>query len=315
MEIGIALPVREIAIKGATDAAPLLKMARQVEDFGFDSLWTGDSFVARHRLEPLTLLAALASVTEHVTVGTAALTAVLRDPILLAHTIVTLDQCSGGRLKLAIGTGNPLPVKAEYDAVTMRYDERAARVDEMIKFFKRAWRGEDGDYTGEYHDYQALRDQSPPLQKGGPPIWLGSNGKPKAVARAGKLYDGWMPVLSTPAKYAESLKAIRDTACITNRDPDEISTSVYVTVNLSNSKQDAMAGLEDFTRRYNNLPLAPMSAYQLYFGGSASAFTRWISDYADAGARHIVIRVGSFDHYDRQVRTLADEVVPAVKGA
>lgn len=96
VKVGIALPVREAAILGYRDAAPLMTMARQVDEFGYDSVWVGDSFVARHRLEPLTLLAAIAMVTDRVTIGTAALTAVLREPLALAHMIVTLDQLSGG---------------------------------------------------------------------------------------------------------------------------------------------------------------------------------------------------------------------------
>ncbi|MCE6997816.1 LLM class flavin-dependent oxidoreductase [Saccharothrix sp. S26] len=55
-------------------------MAKKVEELGFDSVWVGDSFVTRPRPEPLALLGAIAMVTGHVTIGTAALTAVLREP-------------------------------------------------------------------------------------------------------------------------------------------------------------------------------------------------------------------------------------------
>ena len=310
--IGIALPVREIAILGSNDAAPLLKMARQVEELGYDSVWVGDSFVARHRLEPLTLLAAIAMVTDRVTIGTAALTAVLREPLTLAHTIVTLDQLSSGRLRLAIGTGAPLPVQSEYDAVTMSYRERADRVDEAVKFWKRAWRNEEGDLVGQYMDLSGLRLQMPPSEFGGPQLWLASNGKPGAVARTGTLYDGWMPILINPDQYARSLTAIRDAASAAGRDPAAISPSLYVTVNINEDATEAEAGLDDYTHRYNDLPLPAMAEYQLYYGGSEKDFAGWLSEYVDAGARHFILRIGSFDHYDKHVRAIADGVVPVL---
>jgi alkanesulfonate monooxygenase SsuD/methylene tetrahydromethanopterin reductase-like flavin-dependent oxidoreductase (luciferase family) len=149
INIGIALPTREVAMMGYNDAAPLLKITRQVEELGYDAIWAGDSFVARHRLEPMSLLAAVAMITERVTIGTAAITAVSREPLSLAHTIVTLDQLSGGRLRLGIGTGAPLPVQSEYDAITMTYRERRERVDEMVTAWRTVWNNEDGDLVGK----------------------------------------------------------------------------------------------------------------------------------------------------------------------
>lgn len=310
--IGIALPVREVAIMGSNDAAPLVKMARQVEELGYDSVWVGDSFVARRRLEPLTLLAAIAMVTEQITIGTAALTAVLREPLTLAHAIATLDQVSLGRLKLAIGTGQPLPVNDEEAAVTMSYSERAGRVDEAVKFWKRAWRNEDGELVGKYFDLSELRLQMPPTQHGGPELWLASNGNPVAVRRTANHYDGWMPIQITPDEYRRSLAAIREATSAAGRDPDAIAPTLYTTVNINQDADEARAGLEDYTHRYNELPLAAMSRFQLYYGGSEKDFAGWLGEYVEAGARHIVLRLGSFDHYDRQVRAIADGVVPAV---
>ena len=138
------------------------------------------------------------------TIGTAALTAVLREPKALAHAMVTLDQLSGGRVVFGLGMGEPLPVNNESDAVTMSYTERIGRVDEAIRAFKMVWEGREGVLKGEYGDLSELRLQGPPLTPGGPRVWLASNGKPKAVARTGGMYDGWMPVHISPEQYRES---------------------------------------------------------------------------------------------------------------
>jgi alkanesulfonate monooxygenase SsuD/methylene tetrahydromethanopterin reductase-like flavin-dependent oxidoreductase (luciferase family) len=312
VEVGIALPTRELALLGAVDAVPLVKIARQVEELGYDGIWAGDSFVARHRLEPLTLLTAVAMVTDHVTVGTAALTVVNREPVSLAHSIVTLDQLSGGRLRMALGTGAPLPVQAEYDAVTMSYRERRERVDEVVAAWRRAWNNEDGDLRGTYYDLSRLREQPPPLQPGGPELWLASNGKPRAAARIGRLYDGWMPILPTPAQYAAYWRGIRDAVGAAGRDPRAVTPCVYATVTINPDARQAREGLEDYTHRYNDLPLTAMEAYQLYFGGSARALAGWLTEYVRAGARLVVLRIGAFENYAQHLRAIADEVVPAL---
>jgi alkanesulfonate monooxygenase SsuD/methylene tetrahydromethanopterin reductase-like flavin-dependent oxidoreductase (luciferase family) len=74
------------------ETAPLLAMAERAEAAGFDSVWIGDSLTARPRHEPLTLLAAVAARTRRVSVGTAVLLPVLRNPVVLAHVVGTLDR-------------------------------------------------------------------------------------------------------------------------------------------------------------------------------------------------------------------------------
>jgi alkanesulfonate monooxygenase SsuD/methylene tetrahydromethanopterin reductase-like flavin-dependent oxidoreductase (luciferase family) len=89
VQIDISRPTREtalleMALLGAEDASPVLKVTQQIEEFGYDSVWAGDSFVARPRLEPMTLLAAVARETDRVLVGTAALIAPGREPAAVA---------------------------------------------------------------------------------------------------------------------------------------------------------------------------------------------------------------------------------------
>ena len=102
-KVGYLLPTREAVMEGRPDAQPLLALAEQAEALGYDSVWIGDSVLARPRHEPLTMLAAVAGRTQHVQLGTAVLLPVLRNPVLLAHQAATLDQASNGRLILGIG--------------------------------------------------------------------------------------------------------------------------------------------------------------------------------------------------------------------
>src|SRR5467141_407120 len=95
--IGYLLPTREQVMEGRPEAAPLLALAERAEGLGYDSIWVGDSILARPRHDPLTLLAAVAARTRRVELGTAVLLPALRNPVVLAHQVATLDRLAEGR--------------------------------------------------------------------------------------------------------------------------------------------------------------------------------------------------------------------------
>lgn len=316
--VGALLPTRESAMAGSYAIEPLLEFARQIESYGFDSAWAGDSFVARPRLEPLSVLAAVAAATDQLSVGTAALIAVLREPLTLAHTLTTLDHISGGRLQVGIGTGAPLPsVKAESDAMVMTYGERAERVDEAARLWKHYWSGRDsgadGELSGKHWNLEGLRRQPPPARPGGPPLWLASNRSPAAVDRAARFYDGWMPLLPEPEQYAQGLTAIRGAAATHDRTGEALTPSLFATVNLNPDEDKAHAELDAYSQRYYRLPLEKMSRIQPYFGGTPEHCVDWLRAYVQAGARHFVLRMGSFDDPLRHLREVSETVLPALR--
>ena len=107
INLGILLPTRGILLRGTpvTNSNLILDMAHQAEAAGLHSVWVGDSLTAKPRLEPLLTLAAIASSTKKLRLGTAVLLAALRHPVLLAQMANTLDVLSSGRLILAVGAG------------------------------------------------------------------------------------------------------------------------------------------------------------------------------------------------------------------
>src|SRR5258708_26265413 len=115
--LGYLLPTRQRVMEGRPEAASLLALAERAEALGYDSVWVGDSLLARPRHDPLTLLAAAAARTKRVALGTAVLLPALRNPVVLAQQVATLDQISEGRLVLGAGIASHMPdIRAEFVA-------------------------------------------------------------------------------------------------------------------------------------------------------------------------------------------------------
>src|SRR5437879_5146400 len=173
--IGLLLPSREALLWGDSDLTLIVEAARRAEQAGYDSVWAGDSLLARPRAEPLSLLSAVAGATTRVSLGTAVLLPLLRHPVSLAHALSTLDRLSRGRVIVGIGPGAELPgTHAELAAIGVPSDRRISAMLETIGRCRRLWRG------GE-----AGMELAPKTSHaGGPPIWVGGDG-PRMVREAG----------------------------------------------------------------------------------------------------------------------------------
>ena len=144
LKIGIALP--QGFGEGAVDLSQLREYAQQAEAAGFDDLWTMEQITGRHAfLEPVTLLAYLASVTQSVRLGVAVLVTNLRNPVQLAKAVGTVDHLSGGRLTLGVGLGTNTRM---YGAYGLPEDRRVARFIEGIRVMKALWTQESAALGG-----------------------------------------------------------------------------------------------------------------------------------------------------------------------
>ncbi|MGW1048480.1 LLM class flavin-dependent oxidoreductase [Streptomyces sp. NPDC002586] len=314
LRIGLQLPAREQAIKGNYAAAPLLDFARQAEALGFDSVWTGDSLTARPRLDPLVVLSAVAAVTHRITVGTAALTPALRHPLIGANMIASLSHVAAGRLVLGLGSGFPLAeTEEEFASVGASYQGRAGRLDEITALWRTAWRsGEDGEPTefdGKFWQAEHLDRLPAPAVPGGPPLWLAGSDTPRVLARAATRYDGWLPYLPDVDAYARARRRIAELAAEAGR---TVTPALYATITVNGSESAAKAELEHYISRYYGRSPEQMSGIQAYAWGSAEKCAEWLGGYVRAGARHLVVRIGSLDP-EPQLKEIAEVLLPAVR--
>lgn len=202
---------------GSGDPRRLVSFARQTEDLGYDSVWIGDSLLAKPRADPLTLLAAVAAATETVTIGTAVLIASQRNPEQLAQAVATVDALSDGRLVLGVGAGPGAPnVRADHEFVGANFDRRSSRMIEVIERCRSLWTGADG-----------VQMYPLPGRAGGPPVWIGGEG-PKTLERTGHLADGWFPISADVDKFATRLATVCESVEAAGRRPGDLAIGLYV---------------------------------------------------------------------------------------
>ena len=175
MDIGIGLPN---AVPGV-DRDSLLEFARRADRRGFSTLGTIDRIVYPN-YEPLLALAAAATVTERIKLGTTVLLAPLRpNATLLAKQALTLDDMSGGRLVLGVGIGAR---EDDYEVSGLPMKGRGATFDRQLEQMKRVWNGEVTGYAGPVGP--------PPVRPGGPRCWSAAtwtppSSGPRSTAPAG----------------------------------------------------------------------------------------------------------------------------------
>src|SRR5471030_223105 len=179
--------------------------------------WVGDSLLARPRHDPLTLLAAVAARTRKVEMGTAVLLPALRNPVVLAHQVATLDRISEGRLILGIGIASDVPnIRSEFVAAGVSFEKRVGTLVEGVALMRALWTGKPVDWDGRWKMEDAVLGPTP-HRPGGPPIWIGGS-VAAARERTGRLFDGWFPNTPSPAEYAGPRGEVKAAAQAAGRD-------------------------------------------------------------------------------------------------
>lgn len=305
-KIGYLLPTREQIMEGRPETGPLLELATRASALGFDSVWVGDSLTARPRHDPLTLLAGVAGrVTgqgTNMTIGTAVLLPMLRNPVILAHQVATLDQLAEGRLILGVGFAADRPnIRAEFAAAGVPFEHRIGRMLEGLRLCKALWSGQPVDWDGRWQTTQAVVAPTP-HRPGGPPLWIGGN-LPASLDRAGKYFDGWFPIAPSAADFGAGMAHVRSVARERGRDPESVSGAMYLTVSLDDDAARADDRLNDFLVRYYDQPAAGTRRRQACYAGPPAGVAEWLHTYARAGASHLVLRFAG-DH-ERHLEAIA----------
>jgi alkanesulfonate monooxygenase SsuD/methylene tetrahydromethanopterin reductase-like flavin-dependent oxidoreductase (luciferase family) len=178
IDFGLLLHTRHLIREdhGADAVTELWATAQDAEAAGFDHLWVGDSprisLLDRAHADCLTVMAALAAKTNKIRIGAVPLIAGLRNPVLLAHTLATLDVISSGRLLFGVSVAPQYKfAEYEFEACGVPFKQRAGRLEETIRVMRRLWTEEKFSFEGKYYRFREIGIQPKPVQR--PiPIWI-----------------------------------------------------------------------------------------------------------------------------------------------
>ncbi len=312
---GVLLPTRGVLVYAGTDGPRVeltWQMAESAERIGYDSVWVGDSITSKPRMEPLTAMAAIAARTSRVKVGTAVLLNALRHPVHLAHSAATIDNISAGRtiLGLGVGRGNNQMFIDEHAAVGVPIAERAPRMEESIRVMRALWTGEAVTSEGDFYPLKDVVLEPGPVQPS-IPLWISSNWVRRGLARVAELGDAWITNVPSTELFDRCWERIKQNAGELGRDASEIGRCLYVSVNLKDDTDSALAEGDRFMQAYYSVPYDIISKQLLCVFGPPQKCIDAIKAYQNSGADYFIVRFASPDQMGQMAR-FTEEVLPHV---
>jgi probable F420-dependent oxidoreductase len=312
LKFGYLIPTREAVMNspgGHADIGRMLDLAVKAEQIGFDSVWVGDSILARPRFEALTTLASIAMLTKQVELGTAVYLTPLRHPVPLAHTVGNLDLLSGGRFVFGIGMGpGTSTVREEYAACGVDFHQRGLLQEEGLRIMKGLWTGEPFSFEGKRFQIREARLHPLPARPGGPPVLLaGASERP--LRRVAQYADGWLPISRDAAEFSRNWKLIEQYSSEAGRDPAKFLRILYVTLNVNRDASRAEEETEAFLQSYYGPSHKIISQTQAICPGEPGRCADFLRSFADAGVSQFIVRFAARDQ-EPQMESLLSEVLP-----
>ena len=327
---GLILPNRAV-ILGAVTVRDLLNLAVQGETSGaFDTIWVGDSLLAKPRLESVTLLSALAAITTRVRLGVGCMaTFAHRHPVLLAQQWASLDVLSNGRSWLVVCLGGPNeagPAQAlEHAAMGIQARERIGRLEEGIVILRKLFRDTQVSHHGRYYQFAGVTLQPSPVQTPCP-IWIASNPTgltwrggasaseaviERSFRRVARYADGWMTNKVTPEQFRQQWGRITALAREEGRDAATLGNALYHNLNINEDRQAALAETKTFLDTYYTTNFSSAFVEGWTAAGSPKQCIEELQAYSDAGVQHVCLRLTSWDQQG-QLKRFLQEVAPAL---
>jgi probable F420-dependent oxidoreductase len=231
--IGVTLPSRTAPLGTVADYSELADKA------GFASIWTYELY-----RDPLQMLSNCATRTYQVQLGTGVAAAFSRSPFVLANAVADIDELSGGRMTVGLGTGVPELLQAFHSAPT---EQPLRRMREYMQVLRCSWHymitGEVEPFIGDFYRFEPPALNVFGLRPGGReqiPIYLAAMG-PKMLQLVGERADGWIGYLASP-KFLEQvvMPNISLGAQRAGRDVSEIDIAAELICSVSPDREVAM---------------------------------------------------------------------------
>jgi alkanesulfonate monooxygenase SsuD/methylene tetrahydromethanopterin reductase-like flavin-dependent oxidoreductase (luciferase family) len=309
MDFGLHLPLMSFQGEGISRDR-VRDAVRAADGAGFAAVSSNDHFLfATPWLDGPTALASVIDESGRMELATTIALAVLRGPVPLAKALAAIDLLSDGRLIAGVGPGSS---QLDYDALGVPFEERWARLDEVIRMLRSLLAG-DGPEAGRFHPAPAQSLAPRPVRQGGVPIWVGSWGSPAGLRRVARLADGWIASAynTSSERFAEGRALLGEELRAVGREPEGFPNALatmwtWVTEDAAEAER---------MRDELLAPLLRRDAGQLrgqVCVGPAAECAQILSAYAEAGCERVYF--WALGEEPRQVELLAEEVFPQVTG-
>ena len=270
---------------GVPDARALTEFARAAEAAGFDSIQVGDHIQWHAPIHEATLvLATFAAATSRARIASDVIILPLRDPVLIAKTVASLDVLSGGRMIFGVGVGGDHP--DEYRAMRVPLTERGSRANEMLEIVRGLFDNERFSYAGRHFTLDNVAIAPRPLQPR-VPIWVGGSSE-GALRRAARHGDGWIGAFVSERKFARLKAQTLELLAEEWRAAEGFTWGAFLFSNLGRDAAQARAAGAAYIDRVYRLPGEEIMN-RFGIAGPVEACADRVQSYVDAGADYIVL--------------------------
>jgi alkanesulfonate monooxygenase SsuD/methylene tetrahydromethanopterin reductase-like flavin-dependent oxidoreductase (luciferase family) len=309
MEYGAHLPL--IELDGSSSSLGVLReYASTAAGLGYGSLSANDHLLFRRPwLDGPTALAAVVDLTERMTIATTVCLPVIRGPVQAAKTLAALDVLSGGRLLVGIGAGSS---PHDYASIGIPFEERWPRFEEAAQTLHALLHEGRPGFAGRYYSTDDVALEPRPVQRPGPPIWIGSWGSRPGLRRVARLADGWLASAynTTPDTFRAGLAYLEEQLAASGRGrgtfPNGLAT---MWLHVAERRVIAERILADVLAPMLNRPVDVLRALSLPIGDVETCAER-LTAFSQAGVQRVF--VWPLGDELRQLELFRERVIPLV---
>jgi len=292
----------------------LMEHAIKAEGLGYFSIWVWDHILLGSKSvfpvhDSLTTLTAVAATTKRVRLGTGILVLSVRNPVVLAKQVATIDNLSEGRVTLGVAAGW---YEREFQACGYPFDSRGRTLQTNMQVMKRLWTESNVNGTYGQYTFKNVNMEPKPVQKPYPPLWMGGY-VDTVLGRVGKLADGWISYFYTPESFAKSWRKVLDSAQAAGKATDKFGNCDMVPIRIDARRAEAERVASEYVTSHCDLPAWSEATPRSAITGTSKDCAEMIERFSEAGVQELVLipAVARLSEIEEQVERFGKELLPS----
>jgi probable F420-dependent oxidoreductase len=292
------------------DPHALIAYAVKAEALGFDSIWVWDHIFLGVDppfpvIDSLTLLTAVAARTSSIKLGTGVLVLPLRNPVVLAKELASLDLIAGGRLLLGMASGW---YRREFDAVGVPFQERGRIMDRNLEILRRLWT--EDQVNGDYPPHRMRGANLSPKPARLPVMLIG--GYVERVLKRAAVNGGWLTYFYTPEGFAKSWAKVRGFAEEAGRDPDALLNANQLPIYIGASREAVEAPMMEWLGQEWDYAAWSDSTKEAAIIGTVDECVAQLRAQLAVGVQKLIFI--PYRYRTDQIEIIARDIIPRLRG-